>query len=272
MDTPPLRYGATPRDRRDPHIPAFGHAGRYAGDRDVGMHVHGGTELIMVTAGECLIFMAGRRYRAEAGTLFVVPAERKHDQRHHRFTRTNYVTFRASPAVFDQSARTIVVGAGSWVAGWIEQACALAESMTEGETAPLIEGLLLSIVTRLGQIESAHGGRATLHPALVRAMETIEANIAAPLSVEKLAQQACVSPGYLMALFRRQAGKGPTQYQQELRMRRAAQLLRAPYLSVQEVGVRCGYDDPNYFARVFRKTHHCSPREFRAQREAMSRG
>jgi AraC-like DNA-binding protein len=34
-------------------------------------------------------------------------------------------------------------------------------------------------------------------------------------------------------------------------------------LSVKAVAVACGYDDPNYFAKVFRRAYAISPSEFR---------
>ena len=47
-------------------------------------------------------------------------------------------------------------------------------------------------------------------------------------------------------------------------MRRAASLLASDAsVSVKDVAVLVGFDDPNYFAKVFRRVFGTSPTEFR---------
>jgi AraC-like DNA-binding protein len=46
-------------------------------------------------------------------------------------------------------------------------------------------------------------------------------------------------------------------------MRRAASLLVSGAASVKEVSRACGFDDPNYFAKAFRRSFGASPTEFR---------
>ena len=48
-------------------------------------------------------------------------------------------------------------------------------------------------------------------------------------------------------------------------MRRAAsRLVRSERAQVKQVSLDCGFDDPNYFAKAFRKRYGASPTEFRA--------
>jgi two-component system response regulator YesN len=51
-------------------------------------------------------------------------------------------------------------------------------------------------------------------------------------------------------------------------MERAKALLADPYVSVAEVANRIGYEDPNYFVRVFRKTVGVSPNRWRGKSRA----
>ncbi|GEM_PF-6267562 len=46
-------------------------------------------------------------------------------------------------------------------------------------------------------------------------------------------------------------------------MAHARELLLNRYMSVGEVAARCGYEDANYFTRLFHKIHHCPPGEYR---------
>ena len=101
------------------------------------------------------------------------------------------------------------------------------------------------------------------HPALLRALQLIERDLAGSHSVESLARGSYVSGGYLIALFRKRFGMGPMRYVQQRRIKLAQRLLADPYLTVRQVGQLCGYEDPNYFSRTFRKVSGVPPREYR---------
>lgn len=61
---------------------------------------------------------------------------------------------------------------------------------------------------------------------------------------------------YIRKLFKKETGLSPLEYMTELRMRKAKSLLTsscARNFSVSEVAYQCGYVDPLYFSRVFRK-------------------
>ena len=90
-----------------------------------------------------------------------------------------------------------------------------------------------------------------------------ERDLAGSHSVESLARGSYVSGGYLIALFRKRFGMGPMRYVQQRRIKLAQRLLADPYLTVRQVGQLCGYEDPNYFSRTFRKVSGVSPREYR---------
>ena len=36
-----------------------------------------------------------------------------------------------------------------------------------------------------------------------------------------------------------------------------------PVTSVKEIAYQCGFEDPNYFCKVFKKEYQCSPLEFK---------
>jgi len=46
-------------------------------------------------------------------------------------------------------------------------------------------------------------------------------------------------------------------------MRRAARLLVGGGESVKQISGDCGFEDPNYFAKAFRRAYGLSPTEFR---------
>lgn len=73
---------------------------------------------------------------------------------------------------------------------------------------------------------------------------------------------------YIRKLFKKETGLSPLEYMTELRMRKAKTLLTAPCArncSVAEIAYQCGFDDPLYFSRVFRKNYGICPSMFSEQ-------
>jgi transcriptional regulator GlxA family with amidase domain len=111
-------------------------------------------------------------------------------------------------------------------------------------------------------------GRRSPGPALgpvERAVQHLRATSPTRTSARALAAMVGLSPSQLNALFRRQLGASPLEYQTQLRMARARALLDGSTMSVASVARAAGYDDPLYFSRQFSGVHGLSPRAYRAR-------
>lgn len=97
---------------------------------------------------------------------------------------------------------------------------------------------------------------------IYRAKQVIEARYATELSLEELARAVSVSPYYLCRLFREALGCSFIEYLTKYRLEKALHLL-SQGLSVKECAYAVGYNDPNYFSRIFRKYYQFSPTEYR---------
>lgn len=85
------------------------------------------------------------------------------------------------------------------------------------------------------------------------------------LPLRELAGATGLSVSRVCHLFKSHHGISPAQYLKLLRMRRAKELIEASVLSVKEIGVRLGYDDPSRFVEDFRKTFGSPPLRYREQ-------
>lgn len=90
---------------------------------------------------------------------------------------------------------------------------------------------------------------------------------AEPLTRNTLAHHAGLSAAHFSLLFQRQTGTSPMQFLIQQRMRLACSLMDTTSLTIREIAVKAGYDDPYYFSRLFRKTIGHSPREYRKMRK-----
>lgn len=108
--------------------------------------------------------------------------------------------------------------------------------------------------------------------ALLRVAEAIthlEVHLDEPLNLDELATMARMSRRNFLRAFRAAMGNSPIAYLINLRINRAAAMLRRDDYSITEIAFRSGFEDSNYFTRQFRKILGVSPRTYREQHRQM---
>lgn len=98
-----------------------------------------------------------------------------------------------------------------------------------------------------------------------RVIQHIQLNYSQEMSLSMLADIAGISESYLIRLFKKEAGSSVFQYIAFLRCRHAAEMLENQDIPVQEISSYVGYEDNNYFVKVFRKQYGMTPTEYRSQ-------
>ncbi len=83
--------------------------------------------------------------------------------------------------------------------------------------------------------------------------------LAEPPTLEELGRMAGCSPFHLSRTFSTAAGMSIPQYVRQLRMERAAQLLRSGRFNVTEAALEVGYSSLSHFSQVFHETFGCCP-------------
>ncbi len=98
-----------------------------------------------------------------------------------------------------------------------------------------------------------------------RAVCYFHENFSAPVQVSHLARAAGLSRYHFSRLFRKICGETPAAWLQEQRLQLAITLLHEPGLGLEEVAVRSGFANANYFGKMFRKAFGISPGVFRTR-------
>ncbi len=94
--------------------------------------------------------------------------------------------------------------------------------------------------------------------------EAVEQNLAdAGFTVEKLSSLVFMSHSQLYRKLDALTGCSPNKYIRMIRLKRAKELLQNHGSSIASVAMDCGFDDPGYFARVFKQENGATPQKWR---------
>ena len=99
--------------------------------------------------------------------------------------------------------------------------------------------------------------------AISKGHEFIRAHLAESLTVERLCRELHVSRTNLYAALQPHLESGIAAYIRRVRLEEAMRLVQGTALPIDTVAARVGFDDYNYFLRVFKKTYGASPRKWR---------
>ncbi len=138
------------------------------------------------------------------------------------------------------------------------------------EISPTLEkanGLIGDMIRSYCRLVRAHAGNQ--YSAVVqKTLAYIDGNLSGELSLHSLAAMMQVSPGYLSTLFHRETGETLAAHITAQRMKIAMQLLKSTRLQIQTVAQLSGYQDPNYFSKLFKQTYGVPPLQYRKEQFA----
>lgn len=128
------------------------------------------------------------------------------------------------------------------------------ESIAEALTCVLVEYIKLN-----AQCET------TVAPYIEQLRHAIYANLSNPdFSVGDEMRKFPLSLNYLRDQFDAEMGMSPKQYLQTIRVEQAKKLFSTSSLSVIDVAKLCGFSDPYYFSRFFKKVTGKSPSDYKS--------
>ena len=101
------------------------------------------------------------------------------------------------------------------------------------------------------------------NPVIKKACKFIEEHLSEDFSLEVLAQELGVSPYHLSRLFKEEKGENFINYVTSLRLEKAKKLLGDNSLIIKEISTGVGYNDQNYFTKLFKQKFGLTPTEYR---------
>jgi len=266
-------------ERRDPQEP-------------FGLHAHEFSEIVIITSGRGIHVTGRESYPLTAGDVFVIGGSRPHD--YHSMERLCLINILFQPRELGWPLADLRHLPGHHALFTLEPAWRRRHQFRSRlRLAPRELAVLLGLVDDLDQelrvrqpgfrfmaiaafmrlvgylSRCYNESRGADSQALLRigaAISHLEANYQQTVAVEDLARIARMSKRSFMRTFRAATGLSPIAYLIQLRINRAAALLRSTSDTVTEIALRSGFEDSNYFARQFGKQMGLSPRRYRQLR------
>lgn len=126
---------------------------------------------------------------------------------------------------------------------------------------------IMVLLLRRYQQENLHGGGQGRQPRnmdqLRKVLEYMDQHCNENISLRQLATLANMSDQHFCRIFKKITGKRPVDYMNYLRINRAVVLLSESDFNISEVAMAVGFDDSNYFSRLFKKYQKTSPSAMR---------
>ncbi|WHH60888.1 response regulator [Petroclostridium sp. X23] len=96
-----------------------------------------------------------------------------------------------------------------------------------------------------------------------KAKEFLYENYNKEITVQDLAEKYSLNPHYFSKLFKIYESTAFSDFLTDIRIKKAINMMRETTKSLKEISNEVGYQDPNYFSRVFKKTVGISPKKYK---------
>ena len=123
----------------------------------------------------------------------------------------------------------------------------------------------ISLAIKAASSRSGDGEDGSITGQVKNVKDYIEKHYAEQFSLSDLAENFHVDPSYLSRIFSKTYHETITAFVTRCRIGEAKKLMQDENNKLEGISFEVGYDDYNYFSRVFRKIEGVSPREYRKQ-------
>jgi len=126
-----------------------------------------------------------------------------------------------------------------------------------------LQSWILRFLLDVVAIARKHARAAMISPTIRRVQDHVEDHLEEIISLEDLADLACLSLSRFKMRFKKEVGIPPADYISGRRVARAEQLLAAPSATITNVAMRLGFSTSQYFATVFKRYTGVTPSAYR---------
>ena len=226
----------------------------------VGRHMHDCFEIVCFDKANGVLTIHENTYPLQDGTLYLVYPNTPHSEVHFSGATVSFLGFRCP-----DFPRHAIKEAAFPMLRHEEIGSMMKKIMKEAtEQRPhydaLISHLLAEIILLLARYAA---GNEQQPKNLGYIASYITEYFNQPLNLLQLAKDTGYSPDYFRHRFSDEFGMSPKQFQIEIRLKKAAELLLNSKKSCTEIAALCGFSTASQFSAMFSKKYQMPPNRFR---------
>lgn len=233
-------------------------------------HYHKHYEIILNLEGEGAETIGGRKYPFFPGSIHIIPPGMPHQKESFAGFRDIYfrtdMLYLGSNTSLNESDKTLPVILHDDADKTMEKLLTILLSRYLNTSKNDI--ILNSMYHTILQLINEWYERDSFDPLIDSMIHSITVSFNDPeFSITDALLETGFSKDYVRRCFVTATGMTPNEYLVHIRMNYAVQLLRQKKLlnlSISEISTMCGYYDPRYFSRVFKKHFGASPSEYKS--------
>lgn len=226
----------------------------------VGRHMHDCFEIVCFDKANGVLTIHENTYPLQDGTLYLIYPNTPHSEVHFSGAAVSFLGFRCP-----DFPRHAIKEAAFPMLRHEEIGSMMKKIMKEAtEQRPhydaLISHLLAEIILLLARYAA---GNEQQSKNLGYIASYITEYFNQPLDLLQLAKDTGYSPDYFRHRFTDEFGMSPKQFQMEIRLKKAAELLLNSKKSCTEIAALCGFSTGSQFSAMFSKKYQMPPNRFR---------
>jgi len=129
-----------------------------------------------------------------------------------------------------------------------------------------VQSLILELIYSLERKAPHHGKNQGLKEkrsdSVEQAIAFVNEHLCEDISLEKVAKHVSLSPVYFHKLFKSATGMTLHRFVEELRIKKAMDLLVSTRMTLTEIAYECGFSSQSYFSYVFKRCVKTTPRDY----------
>ncbi len=230
------------------------------------IHYHNSYEIYYLNEGSCKYFIDKKTYHISAGDIILIPKgvihKTNYETKNYRRTLINcsgsYIPFSVKTKIRELTCFSTTPSQRKKV----EDCLSVIEKeylSPDDFSMDIIRNKLAEILLLIARSSATSTGAGDV-PVVDRALEYIHTHYMTSMSLSDAATFCYVSKEHLSRIFKKETGFGFNEYLTVYRLKKAEGLLRnTPQTKIAEVAYLCGFNDSNYFSKVYKKMYKVSP-------------
>lgn len=220
--------------------------------------------LILIADGSIKVKYKGKTHRADAGNIFIYEPGEPHYYEAIMPSTTLWMHFAgtAVPEILDSMNIVEGVHTKKMSARVFEEFSKLIGQFHQPKSANFVSGTFLTMFAYISD-ELSSENLPQKQEIIWNILSYINSHSNESISLDYAAKLSGYSRSRFSHLFAEVTGTTFVAYLRGVRMQNACELLTSSFYSIKEIAQSCGFDDPLYFCRIFKKEYGVSPSEYR---------